>query len=407
MKKDVLFLCQFFFPEYISSATLPYDTALALIKAGFSVGVLCGYPMEYVDHYKVPLKESHAGMSITRLKYLQLKRTSKLGRLVNYFSFTLSVLMRLSTFKQYKSVIVYSNPPVLPLVAILAKKFYEIKIIFVSFDVYPEIAIRTNAIKEQSMISKVMNSINRSLYKNATKVVALSNDMKQFLLQNREGLQESKIKVIPNWHSDQVTQNGDQPYDNPLFEGIDAKRKLVVSYFGNMGTPQDLNTLLGAIRILKDKDISFVFAGHGNKIPILRKTIQEEHLHNVFLLDYLQGDDFQDALHISDVLVVSLANNLSGLAVPSKTYSYLMAGKPVISIMDLNTDISSEIIRNHAGYSVEVDDIHNLVKAIMELEDDIDLRHEMAKNARHLYESNYTTKISTEKYVEMFRQELG
>ena len=46
-KKDVLFLCQFFHPEYISSAQLPFDTAKALQKSGLTVDVLCGYPREY------------------------------------------------------------------------------------------------------------------------------------------------------------------------------------------------------------------------------------------------------------------------------------------------------------------------------------------------------------------------
>ena len=48
-KRDILFLCQFFYPEYISSAQLPYDTVLALRDAGFSVGALCGYPREYAE----------------------------------------------------------------------------------------------------------------------------------------------------------------------------------------------------------------------------------------------------------------------------------------------------------------------------------------------------------------------
>ena len=33
MKKDILFLCQFFYPEYISSAKLPFDLANALVEA--------------------------------------------------------------------------------------------------------------------------------------------------------------------------------------------------------------------------------------------------------------------------------------------------------------------------------------------------------------------------------------
>ena len=41
-KKDILFLCQFFYPEYISSAQLPYETAVALKEAGVTVGGLGG-----------------------------------------------------------------------------------------------------------------------------------------------------------------------------------------------------------------------------------------------------------------------------------------------------------------------------------------------------------------------------
>ena len=50
-KKDILFLCQFFYPEYISSAQLPYDTVRALknegdnqVLGGFKPG-LCAKPL--------------------------------------------------------------------------------------------------------------------------------------------------------------------------------------------------------------------------------------------------------------------------------------------------------------------------------------------------------------------------
>ena len=71
-KKDILFLCQFFYPEYISSATLPFDTAVALSRAGFKVGALCGYPREYADKQEVPLRETVEGVDIHRVKYIQL-----------------------------------------------------------------------------------------------------------------------------------------------------------------------------------------------------------------------------------------------------------------------------------------------------------------------------------------------
>ena len=57
-----------------------------------------------------------------------------------HLSFTLSVLLHIFEIKDYQAVIVYSNPPVLPIAAILANRLFKTKIIFVSYDVYPEVA---------------------------------------------------------------------------------------------------------------------------------------------------------------------------------------------------------------------------------------------------------------------------
>lgn len=406
-KKDILFLCQFFYPEYISSATLPYDTAKALCQEGFGVDVLCGYPKEYNNGEKVDLKENHEGIEIRRLRYMQIKRSNMLGRLINYFSFTASVLTQFFRIRHYESVIVYSNPPILPLVASLAHKVFGTKIIFVSYDIYPEIAIKTNTISENSIISKAMNLINHSLYKNLTKVVALSYDMKNYLLKNRVDLKENQVTVIPNWYEDKPVKESRKSYENPLFNEVKAKDRFVVSYFGNMGTAQELDTLIEAMKRLKnDSNIVFMFAGHGNKLPKLKETVHQEEIKNVYIFDFLHADDFQDALTISDSFVVTLSDELTGLAVPSKTYSYLAARKPVISIMSKETDISKDLVENKAGYSIEVGDESNLVSVIQELKKTPELREEMGENASRLYERKYTTKKATLKYVELMKKLL-
>ena len=82
-KKDILFVLQFFYPEYVSSATLPYDTALALTEAGYSVDVLCGMPKEYSDGQNAPKRETVNGIGVRRVNYWQLDRKKKLGRLLN------------------------------------------------------------------------------------------------------------------------------------------------------------------------------------------------------------------------------------------------------------------------------------------------------------------------------------
>lgn len=406
-KKDILFLCQYFYPEYISSATLPYDTAVALTKAGFDVGAMCGYPKEYSDFGEVPLKENHEGIEIKRLKYIQLKRSSFIGRFINYFSFTFSAALRLGYLRNYKSIIVYSNPPILPFIAALASKFFRAKMVFVSYDVYPEIAHITNSLSERSIISHLMKFINNKVFKYVNKVVALSNEMKAFLLEHRPFLKDEQIEVIPNWYEDKRNIGGVNSYENEIFKDIRPRENFIVSYFGNMGICQDFETILGAIRALKDNNsIKFIFAGHGNKMTTLKSKVKDEKLQNVFIFDFLHGDDFQDALYISDCCLVSLADGLTGLAVPSKTYSYMMAGKPIIAIMGKNLDISRDLTENEAGYVIEVGQVTKLVNAIKELKNNETIKERMGKNCREVFLRKYTRDKCTKRYVDMMMKIL-
>ena len=400
-KKDILFLCQFFYPEYISSAQLPYDTVLALKEAGFSVGALCGYPQEYLDGSDIPVREEVDGISIHRLKYIQLDRKGFLGRIVNYFSFTFMVLLHLFEVAKYKAVVVYSNPPILPWIASWARVLFGTRLIFVSYDLYPEVATVTNTLREGNLICRLMNHINKCVYRRADKVVALSSEQRDYILRSRDARPE-QVTVIPNWYHDEGIQPRNR--ENNRFRDTVGDR-FVVSYFGNMGTMQDMKTILGAIRELQgEEDVFFLFAGHGNKMDKLQKIAEEEQLKNIAIFQFLHGQDFRDALAVSDCALVSLEKGATGLCVPSKTYSYMMQGIPLLAIMD-ECDIVRDI-ESGAGFWVRNGEAHELAQAIRKLRDDPQKCQAMREQCRRLYLEKYTTEKNTGKYVSLFRQLL-
>ena len=403
MKKsrDILFLCQFFYPEYISSAQLPFDTVKALQKEGFTVDVLCGYPHEYLDGKDIPVLEEIDGLHIHRLKYIQTGRAGFLGRLINYFSFTFMVLLNLFRTARYRAVVVYSNPPILPWIASWAKVLFGTKLIFVSYDLYPEVATVTNTLREGNIICRLMNHINKCVYRRADHVVALSAEMKEFILQNRDTSRD-KVTVIPNWYRDQGERT-DIQQDNCFRETVNGR--FVVSYFGNMGTMQDMDTILGAIRELKDDPgIFFLFAGHGNKMEKLKEIVEQEQISNITIHKFLHGKDFEDALAISDCAFVSLEKGATGLCVPSKTYSYMMQGIPLLAVMD-ECDIVRDIEKG-AGLWVRNGESEKLADAIRSLQSDPGQQKKMRQTCREIYLNHYTTEICTNKYVTLFRQLL-
>lgn len=399
MKKDILFLLQFFYPEYISSATLPFDTASKLAEEGYSVDVLCGWPYEYIDNEKVQKKQTVNDVNIHRIKYLKLNKHNKLGRLINFFSLTVAMFFHLFSMRKYKTIVVYTNPPILPLVAAIASKLFGCKLVLVAYDVYPEIAIKTNSISKNGIITKFMNFVNRVVYSNAEAVVALSSEMKEYILQNRK-ISEEKVYVIPNWYKDEYKH--EQKREDNSFNSV-TKGRFVIGYFGNMGVAQDMEPIIDAIKYYKeDNEVCFLIAGHGLKHGTIKKIIDDEKIQNTYICGFLKEEEYLEALQISNCAIVSIEKGLTGLCAPSKTYSCMMQGLPIIAIMD-ESDIVKDV-KNGAGYYIKDNSVEQFINLIKEIKNSPLECDEKGKISRKIYLEKYTPEICLDRYVDLFNK---
>ena len=398
-KKDILFLCQYFYPEYISCATLPFDTAKYLASQGFTVDSLVGYPKEYCAGEHLPLEETVNGVGIKRVRYIQLGRVRPICRLINYFSFTFHVWLKTSYLKNYKSVIVYSAPPVLPIVPIRAKRKYGIKLVFVAYDIYPEVAYASRSLAPGDVISRVMNWINKRLYRAADCVVALTDEMREFLLANRPELSRERVVTISNWAHEKEYRPDHEAYERFGYQD----GQFVVSYFGNMGTVQDIETIMEAAELLKDDDrVRFLMAGHGNKKDDVEARIKDRGLKNVQLFGFLTEKEFRQAVAISSCGIVSLEKGLKGTCAPSKYYSYLLGGQSILAVVERDSYLSVEVEEKQIGYCVEPGDSAGLRDAILAMAENPGECAEMGRRARELYEERYAYEVAMEKYRKVF-----
>lgn len=94
---------------------------------------------------------------------------------------------------------------------------------------------------------------------------------------------------------------------------------------------------------------------------------------------------------------------MNGLAVPSKTYSYMMSGKPIVAIMDKNSDTAIDIVKNNAGFSIEVGDTSVLLNTLNILIEDTDKRNIMGKNAYKLFSDKFTKEKCTSQYIDLMK----
>lgn len=403
IKKDVAVLCQYFYPEHVSSATLPTELAIGLQKKGLTVGVISGYPQEYVNEKKTEKEPPNDldGIDIKRVKYTTFNNKSKFGRIFNFFSLFLAMLTKVFYLRNFKKIIVYSNPPILPLIPYVLKKICKIDFIFVAFDVYPDNALKMKGIKENGLIHKLMTFVNNRVYKNASHVVLLGNEMKEYVLKNKIATKESNLEVIPNWFSNEQSLES-KIVINTEFKEIKAQYQFVVLYSGNMGSFQDIETILKGILYYENrKDIYFIFSGHGNKVENIKGFLRDNHITNAKVFGFLTGQDYADVLAISDLCLVSLEVGIEGLGVPSKTYGYLAAGKPVLAIMSAETDIARDLQEFNSGENIQQGDIDGFVDSINRYYENREFTKKQSLNARTLYESKYTKEINIDKYFKL------
>jgi colanic acid biosynthesis glycosyl transferase WcaI len=91
---------------------------------------------------------------------------------------------------------------------------------------------------------------------------------------------------------------------------------------------------------------------------------------NLRFVGYQPVGRLSEVLATGDVHVVPLRTGLGDVSVPSKTYSSLAAGRPVVAAIDVGTEIPRLLAAAGAGVTVPPDDPDAFVAAIRSLTDD-------------------------------------
>ena len=384
-------LCQFFYPDKVSSAVLPFELAEHL-AINHNITVVCGMPRESDVKKNVKKKEIIKNIKIKRCNYIQFDKDKFIGRILNYFSFVVAVLLKLKNFWKKDVCIVYSNPPLLALLPSILKKICGFKLIYVVYDVYPDVAINFNKIREKSIIAKMFNRINRFVFKHCDKIVVLSSEMKEYFVNNKN-VEEGKIEIIANWYELKKEYKPYKPNNS----------KIKILYGGNMGVCQDMDTLLVAAKKLKDNNkIEFIFAGTGSKVSYIKKYISDNEMSNCIFYDFLPKEKYEFLMDTADLYVVSLENEARGLGSPSKVYCYYAMGRPVLAIMPEYTDVVNDVNEYDCGYVIKPKDVESLIKVLVNINKQMLVKK--GCNARSIYLDKYTAIINVKKY-EQFIQE--
>lgn len=279
-------------------------------------------------------------------------------------------------FRRADAVIAMSPPLTLGLTGWLASRLRRASMIFNIQDVFPDAAVQTGAIGNRWVIGAA-SWLERVSYERADAVTVLSDDLRDNVTAKlRAGADTGKIRVIPNFvdTDDIVPSDRSTTYRDELGLGDGP----VVLYAGNVGFSQSLDLVLAAAAELPE--VTFLVNGDGAARRDLEGAAR--HLPNVRFAGYLEPARLPELLATGDVHVVPLRTGLGRVSVPSKTYSIMAAGRPVVAAIDPGTAVPRILAESGGGLAVAPDDPAAFTEAVRSLVLDPERQRRMGSDGR-------------------------
>jgi glycosyltransferase involved in cell wall biosynthesis len=332
------------------------------------------------------------------IKAINYNKNNVISRFFGLMILTYKMLMNLKRHaKPGDLVITGTNPIFLILFMPLLKVQLKLKWILLVHDLYP-----WNLFHTKSSVVNLMKipteRLFTKIYNSCSQIVVIGRDMREVL----SSFTNSPVEVVQNWVcSDdvRVIERSKSSILNSLGWGTDD---IVFQFFGNMGTLQDIDNLLMAIKSVRSSRAKFLFIGDGAKSYKILDFLNEENPSNVKYLGALNMAQNDEGLAACDVSLVSLASGMYGLGVPSKFYFSLAAGKSILAVMDADSEISRSVKEHDVGWCCEAGDPISLARQIDKI---CDGGTDYCKGNQHeVFTHNYDAKILLPKMLSIVKK---
>lgn len=353
------------------------------------------------DKEETEFKYGYTGINV-EYKLFKRKNSDHSNIISRYVRDTLTNIREALAILRLKDVdILFEDVSYSSFWSVKAAKIKGIKVIAMLQDVWPDNAVQSHLISEKSILYKYFELWQKSVYKNADRIICISDDMKKFI--SSKNVDEKKIDVIYNWgYSDDVI---DIPWEENEFVKkykLD-KEKFYAIYAGNIGKMQNVGIIVETAKKLQNRrDIHFLIVGDGVKKKEIEKMAEKQK--NITLLP-MQPSEL--ALHIYSAAGVNLIPLVSGgtkTALPSKTGVVLSCGRPAIFTFGEESNFSSLLAKYNAGKSVEANSANQLAESIIETVENID---EYVKDDTYeLFKKLFSKRRNILKYVEVVNKAL-
>ena len=405
-KKKILIHTLIFSPDGVSTAYLYNDIALAFQKRGWDVVVLSTTPHFNVVEEQLaeqPLKwgvwglykkSSFKGIPVYHVPQKKFKST--LLRLVVFvYWHIVSFLMAL--FMKNIDVILSPSPPLtIGRLNNWLGKLKGCKVVYNVQEIYPDILNKPKT----SLVHKVLSKMEYKVYNKSAAVTTIDQVFYETIVDRFED--KSKLHIIPNFVDTDLYKSGvsTAELDKSLFPENDNIKLL---YAGNIGWAQDWKPLVKLAEKTRNLPVEYFLIGMGKMRSWVEEQKQTLGLDKLHILDYQPRHLMPAILAYSDLQYIFMTPESEGMGFPSKVYTIMACGRPLLVCSGENTPIVNFL--KPIGCAKLITD-HDLDRKTDEMTQWLagmtrEKLREMGAKGEAVVKAEYAKEIVTNKYVEL------
>lgn len=413
-KKRILIHTLIFSPDGVSTAYLYNDIALAFKKAGYDVVVLTTTPHFNLVKEQLAVQPMKWGVWGVYKKSLfrgangeledgipvyhipQKKFKSTVLRLTGFMYWhILSFVMGL--FIRNVDVIVSPSPPLtIGRLNNWLGKLKGCKVVYNVQEIYPDILHKP----ETSLVHRYLRSMERKVYNQSDAVTTIDQVFYDTIVDRFED--RSKLHIIPNFVDTDLYKSGvsTAALDKSLFP---ENNNIKLLYAGNIGWAQDWKPLVELAAKTRNLPVEYFLIGMGKMRSWVEEQKQALGLDKLHILDYQPRHLMPAILAYSDLQYIFMTPESEGMGFPSKVYTIMACGRPLLVCSGENTPIVNFL--KPIGCAKLITD-HDLDRKTDEMTQWLagmtrEKLRQMGAKGEAVVKAEYAKEIVTNKYVEL------
>ena len=353
---NILLFTQRFWPENFRIN----DIAEKISKKNkiFVVTEKPNYPLGKIFKRYTHLKfsfEKWKKIKIYRSPTIERGKNSKLKLLLNYLNFIIMshfVLFKKFRKKKIDIIFIYATSPIFQaLPAIIFAKLYKIPVVLWVQDIWPDVLKDLNIIKQKVILNFISFFVNK-IYSNSDYIFVQSESFKKKI--SKKIKKDIEILFNPETKIKKKTHH--------------KNKNFIITYAGNIGKAQSFDTLVNAVKKIKNTKIKIHIYGEGSEKNRLKKIINKFNLiENIKLFDPISKKKINIILSKSDAFLLILGKG-EGLSstLPAKMQTYVSHYKPIIVSGD--GESFNFVKKNKLGFVSKAECSNGLYKSILKIQ---------------------------------------